>query len=186
MEKQCRHCGRQLPETGDLFCPSCRKPLIEFAAPTAPPLEEAPPPSFDEENLRKDHPLALQVAAISSVMFLALFWGLSFDPEIQARLARAFGEQLLRISPLVFSLLLSTLLFIPIPFCFYHYAILMRQAMRDGLSPLGLSGMLYVFDADQLHPHLRRSKLACLGGVLYFVVVCGAWIVYATMSGVFK
>jgi hypothetical protein len=61
------------------------------------------------------------------------------------------------------------------------YGLITLQARRDGLWIVGLLGL---FDDDRHHPHLRRSKLICIGGLVYFFGTCAGWIIYAGRRGI--
>ncbi|HEY1138899.1 MAG TPA: hypothetical protein VGE88_01660 [Lysobacter sp.] len=58
------------------------------------------------------------------------------------------------------------------------------QAAADG-SSLGKIGLLaYAVSVGQRRPQLRRSQLISLLDLVYFVLVCGAWIAYADARGI--
>ncbi|MDR3632318.1 MAG: hypothetical protein P4L84_00700 [Isosphaeraceae bacterium] len=157
---------------------------MEFAPAPPPPPEETPPPPFNVQDLVQDWSKARGTAAFASALMYAAAVFASMDPKADRRFARAFGPEPLGMSPQLFVLLLLAILSLPLPWVLSHYIVIFMQARRDGLPALGLAGLLYLFDVDQYHPHLRRSKWICMGGLLYFVLISGAWIVYTVRLGV--
>ena len=155
MESHCRHCGGQLPEAGGLFCPFCKKAIVAFDPPTEPtPMEMwAPPPEYSEEKLERDRPRARLLAILVSVtLYLMIFTTeyAHFDRRQQAKLEKAFGREPLGMPPWLFAWSLGTLVCVPFPMVLYHFALVTRQSFRDGLSPLGISGFLYLFGNGSL------------------------------------
>jgi len=134
-------------------------------------------------NVRKDHPHARNVALLVSFLIYGVIVKTSFDSKFHTRAEQVFGSQPLGITPRAFALMVQTVLFVPFPWVYYHCARLILQARRDGFSVTGLFGIVYLFEADRLHPHLRRSKRICLAGLAYFVLICSAWIAYTALLG---
>jgi hypothetical protein len=111
-----------------------------------------------------------------SIVNYIVILSVAFDPSVDAKVVKAFGEEPFGMAPQVFSLLLQTILYLPFPWVFYHVALIVIQTRRDGLSSAGL---LDILDVDRRHPPLRRSKLICLAGLCYFFTICAVWIIYA-------
>jgi hypothetical protein len=189
MESHCRHCGGQLPEAGGLFCPFCKKAIVAFDPPTEPtPMEMwAPPPVYSEEKLERDRPRARLLAILVSVTIYLMIFTTEyshFDRRQQAKLEKAFGREPLGMTPWVFAWSLGTLVCVPFPMVLYHFGLVTRQSFRDGLSPLGISGFLYLFETDPYRPLLNHSKAICRRGLAYFAAIGFAWIVYTAVVGI--
>lgn len=121
----------------------------------------------------------LLAAATSSVVIYAILVVVSFGSAVREIHVLAFGERPLGLPNIVFMLALQTLLYLPMPWVFWHAVRLTLQSREDGEGvTLGLGYLLTVHHG---HPHLRYSQKVCLGGLLYFVAICGAWIVYAAI-----
>ena len=186
MDRTCRHCGHQLPVPAGLFCPHCRKAILELTFAPEPPPAVVPPPSFDERRFKNDQPRARLVALLASLSVFGILVGVTFDPKVQVKAEQAFGTQPLGMTPQGFALLLQIGLFLPVPWFFHHLSLLLMQARRDGFSPMGgLWGIALAFATGQFHPHLRRSKLICLSGLVYFLLICSAWIAYSAYMGIY-
>jgi hypothetical protein len=184
MDKTCRHCGGQVSQSGAIFCPYCNKALIELPPPAPPPPEEPIPPSRSTATLEGSRPRARRVALVASVVIAFVIACVAFDPRIETKGAKILGPEPLGMTPRSFLLLSLAILFMPFPWVFYHVSLISTQARRDGLRFVGLGGLLYLFEVDRYHPDLRPSKLICLGAILYFFVICTAWIIYAGAHGI--
>jgi hypothetical protein len=178
-EKTCGHCGRKVSQFGALFCPHCNKALIELPPPGPPPPAEARPPSWSEKTLEENRPTARLAAVIASLTIYVLIVTVALDPRDQAKAARVFGPEPMGMTSQHFVLLLVTILYLPFPWVAYQYVLIIMQAIRDGMSPLGLSALMFLFEVNQYHPALIRSKWICLGGACYFFATAAIWIVYA-------
>lgn len=104
----------------------------------------------------------------------------SFDSAVRETFVKAFGERSAGISNSLLVHALQTLLYLPIPWVFWHGTQLMFQAMEDGRR----IGIGYLFAVCGFHPHLRRLQIVCIGGLVYFVVIRGAWIACAAARGI--
>jgi hypothetical protein len=118
------------------------------------------------------------------ILIYALLVGTTFSPSIQPFLARAFGP-----SPFGLPVSLAVagavaILFLPFVLALHHFMLIAEQAAMDGrsLSKIGL--LAYAIGVGQHHPELRRSQFVSLFGLVYFVLVCAAWIVYADSRGI--
>jgi hypothetical protein len=116
---------------------------------------------------------------MSIVFYLCLLWT-NVDPVSQKKLAQLMGPAPLGLHPGVLGWLLETILFVPFPWVLYHFGLILFQERRDRLS----FSFLSVFDAGRRHPHLGRSKWICIGGYLYFLLVCGIWIFVCARVGI--
>ena len=183
MQKTCRHCGTEVLQQGALFCPSCNKSLIELPPPAPePPAPELPPrPSWNEQRLEENRPYALRVSLLSSTTFYAMLVSVNFDPKAEAKFEQAFGAEPLGMTAQHFAILVETILFIPFIWVSYYFGMIIIQARREGMSP---HSVLSVFEAERYHPGLRRSKLICLAGVIYFLAICASWIIYTGVRGI--
>jgi hypothetical protein len=179
MDRTCSHCGRPVEVAGTLFCPHCKKALVKFD-PASPPLPEEPvTPIRNEKKLGEDRSRARSIATGVSALFYLIMVATAADPGVRRKLEQVYGAAPLGVSPVVFAWVLETILFLPFPWVIFHYGLIILQERRDGLSPSFLS----VFEADQRHPHLARSKWICIGGVLYFFVTCGVWAFFSIRAG---
>jgi hypothetical protein len=180
MERKCLHCGHEVTVVGVLFCPFCKKSLVKFdPAPPPPPPEEPIMPVHDEKKFGEDRARARSLAWFMSIVFyLCLLWA-NADPVAERKLAQVLGPAPLGMSPVVCARLLETGLFLPFPWVIYHFGLIIFQERRDGLSP----SLLSVLEVDQRHPHLTRSKWICIGGIVYFVLVCGTRAVVSVRAG---
>jgi len=114
----------------------------------------------------------------------ALLVGTTFSADIQPFLAKAFGATAfdLPISLVVAGVV--AVLFLPFAVALHHFMLIAARAAIDG-SSLGKAGLLaYAARVGHRHPELRRSQRISLFGLIYFVVVCAAWIVYADSKGI--
>jgi hypothetical protein len=121
----------------------------------------------------------VNTAAMSALIY-AMILLVSFDSAVRETFVLAFGERPAGMSNLVFMLALQTLLYLPMPWVFWHGMHLTYQAMQEGRR----IGIWYILTVGRYDPHLRRSQLACIAGLVYFVVICVAWIVYAEALGI--
>jgi hypothetical protein len=115
-----------------------------------------------------------------SIVVYALIIGINFDPGVRAKQAEAFGAEPLDLPVTLVVVHVQTLLFLPMPWVFWHGMRLAVQARQDGI-PVG---WVYLLTAGSFHPHLRRSQAVCIGGLLYCLLICGAWIAYASARGI--
>jgi hypothetical protein len=124
------------------------------------------------------------MAIITSSLFYAMAIGSLLDPSVVARLVKAFGPKPLGLTPTAFACGLMTILLLPMPWLWFHMGLILLQARRDGMPLFGLNALLSLFDVAPLHPHLTHSRRICLGGLVYYVVVVGAWIIYTAVLGI--
>jgi len=74
----------------------------------------------------------------------------------------------------------EALLFLPMPWVFWHTFRLSHQAREDGR----LFGIVYVLTAGNGRPEIWHSQLACIFGLAYFLLLGAAWILYAAWRGI--
>lgn len=114
----------------------------------------------------------------------ALFIAVPFFPDVQPVLVKAFGSRPLGQPVMLVVALAQAILLLPFVFALHHFMRIAEQAAKDGRG-LGKVGLLvYTMTVGQRHPHLRRSQVFSLIGLVYFVALCGAWIAYADMKGI--
>lgn len=112
-----------------------------------------------------------------------LFIGVTFFPDVQPVLIKAFGGRPFGLPVTLVVALTEAFLLLPFVVAIHHFTRIAEQAARDGHG-IGKFGLLaYTMTAGQRHPHLRRSQVFSLMGLIYFVALCAAWIVYADMKG---
>jgi hypothetical protein len=116
---------------------------------------------------------------ISLVMY-AIVIGVNFDAKVRAKHIEAFGAEPLGLPVTLVVGVVESLLFLPMPWVFWHLMRLTFQALHDGRG----IGIGYVLTVGFSHPDLRRSQAICIGGLLYFILICGAWIAYAAARGI--
>jgi hypothetical protein len=122
----------------------------------------------------------IALTAIISVMIYLIIILVSCESAVRETFVKAFGERRAGLPNSVFMLDLQTLLYIPMPWVFWHASRLAMQALEDGRRP----GVGYLLTVGRSHPHLRHSQNVCVGGLVYFVVVCAAWIIFAAARGI--
>jgi hypothetical protein len=95
-----------------------------------------------------------------SVVFYLISVLVSFESASQETFVKAFGERPAGIPNFLFVLALQTLLYLPMPWVFWHAMWLVFQSIHDRRR----FGIGYLLTAGDLHPDLRRSQRVCLGG----------------------
>jgi hypothetical protein len=118
------------------------------------------------------------------VLVYALLVGTTFSPSLQPFLAKAFGAAPFGLPVSLAVAGVVAIVFLPFALALYHFMRIAERAAVDG-SSLGKIGLLaYAAGVGQRHPELRRSQLISLFGLVYFVLACVAWIVYADSRGI--
>ncbi|HEX2084013.1 MAG TPA: hypothetical protein VHF86_11100 [Xanthomonadaceae bacterium] len=105
-------------------------------------------------------------------------------PYVRRVLVKAFGAMPFGfpVAPVVAAAV--AVLLLPFALALRHFMLIAQQAAKDG-SSLGSFGLLaYALGVGRRHPDLRRSQLISLIGLVYFVLICAAWIVYADSKGI--
>jgi hypothetical protein len=121
-----------------------------------------------------------RTAIFLSLIVYATTIGVNFDSKVRAKQVEAFGDTPLGLPVFLVVAFVETVLFIPMPWVFWHTIRLSFQARQDGRS----IGFIYLLTVSSFHPHLRRSQIVCIGGLFYFVVICCTWIVFAAVRGI--
>lgn len=121
---------------------------------------------------------------IVPALIYALLVGTTFSPDLQPFLAQAFGTTPFRLPVVLVVAVAVAILFLPFALALHHFMLIAERAAMDG-SSLGKIGLLaYAISVGQRHPELRRSQRISLFGLVYFVLVCAAWIAYADSRGI--
>jgi hypothetical protein len=132
------------------------------------------------------HKSRIQKSRTSYVMpalIYALLVGTTFSPDLQPFLAKTFGAAPFGLPVVLVVAGAVALVFLPFALALHHFMLIAEQAAAEG-SSLGKIGLLaYAISVGRRHPELRRSQLISLFGLVYFVLVCGAWIAYADARG---
>jgi len=121
-----------------------------------------------------------RTAIALSVVVYACVIGVNFKPSVHAKQVEAFGAAPLGLPVRGVVVLAESILFVPMPWCFWHAMRIAYQAAHDGCR----FGLSYLLTVGNRHPHLRRSQVVCLAGLAYFVALCAVWIVYAEVRGI--
>lgn len=121
-----------------------------------------------------------RASILVSALVYAIVIGVNLDPAVKAKQVEAFGAEPLGLPVTLVVGLVETLLFLPMPWVFWHGMRIVFQALEDGRRV----GIGYLLTVGSLHPHLRRSQVVCFAGLAYFFILCGAWIVYAAAHGI--
>src|SRR5687767_15388292 len=117
-------------------------------------------------------------------MVYAVLIGTVFSPDVRPVLAEAFGLEPLGFPVVWVVAAAQAILLLPFIFAIHHFMLIAEQAAADGHS-VGKIGLLtYLASVGERHPHLRRSQIISLGGMIYFALVCGLWIAYADAKGI--
>jgi hypothetical protein len=121
---------------------------------------------------------------VSSVVMSMLVYSMlvlvALQSSVQETFVLAFGDRPLGMPTLLFVLVAQTLLYLPMPWVFWHLIRLVFQAREDGK----MFGFWYLLTVGDSHPNLRRSRTVCIGGLVYFFVVGAIWISYAASCGI--
>lgn len=99
-------------------------------------------------------------------------------------LAKAFGSEPFGFPVTWVVAAAQAILSLPFVFAIHHFMLISEQAAADGHG-IGKFGLLaYAASVGQRHPHLRRSQVISVAGLIYFILVCGVWIAYADAKGI--
>ncbi len=175
----CPICEHRLELFREATCRNCGADLGEFYETEA---RETP-----EDRAEAERNEAFRMAMFTSTILYAVVMFALIQPAIRGKLVRAFGPSPLGLSPIAFGWALLTLLFLPLPVAFYHFAMVEQRARRDGFNLPGRLGMrerlFYLSDMHHRHPELAITRRICLGSIAYGVIVSVGWIVYAIKVG---
>lgn len=125
-------------------------------------------------------------AVVLSVLVYAILCGIHFDPKVRETSVKAFGAAPIGMPVTAVVLAGQTLLYLPMPFAFYHGMILLfRSQQEGGGTPRGLFSMLaFLVEAEKRFPELKPSVYACVGGLFYFGAIIATWIWYTNRLGI--
>lgn len=135
-------------------------------------------------------PKVVLKTVIISVVIYAILVGIHFDPEVRATFVKAFGPKPFGLPVTVVVIIAESLLFLPMPWVFFHLMHVMTRMMRDRAergsgAPISLSSFLLEGGRGwRRNSDLRRSYWIVLGGLLYFVLICAGWITFTAVRGI--
>src|SRR5687768_1316443 len=117
-----------------------------------------------------------KMSYVLPAVIYAVIIGTTFSPDVQLVLAKAFGPEPFGFPVVWVVAAAQAILLLPFIFAIHHFMLIAEQAAADGHS-VGKIGLLtYLASVGERHPHLRRSQIISLGGMIYFALVCGLWI----------
>ncbi|MDI3288051.1 hypothetical protein [Polyangium sp. 15x6] len=118
---------------------------------------------------------------IVAALLLACLLVVNLDPKVRAVQIAAFGPALFGLPAWLVVALAEIALFAPFFWVFPHLMrlVLHRYAQGGSLSKLGI-----VLAVAQAGPEERRSRLVVLAGLVYFIALVTAWIVFAESRGI--
>lgn len=117
-------------------------------------------------------------------LLYALMVGTTFSPEVQPVLAKAFGLRPFGHPVAIVVAAAVAILMLPFAVAVHHFMLIAERAASDGRG-LGRIGLLaYAVRAGRYHPDLRASQWISLAGLVYFVLICAGWIVFADARGI--
>jgi hypothetical protein len=123
------------------------------------------------------------IYALPALIYILLI-GTTFSPDVQPVLVKAFGAEPFGFPVTLVVAIAQAVLLFPFVFAIHHFMLIAEQAAADGHS-IGKVGLLaYAASVGQHHPHLRRSQMISVAGLIYFILVCGVWIAYADAKGI--
>lgn len=118
------------------------------------------------------------------VLLYVLMVGTTFSPDVQEVLAQAFGPRPFGYPVVVVVAAAVAILLLPFVVAVHHFMRIAERAAGDGHG-LGKIGLLaYAIRVGRDHPDLRASQLISLAGLVYFVLLCTGWIVFADARGI--
>ena len=86
--------------------------------------------------------------------------------------------------PRLVACFIITIIYLPIPFVFWHGSRIVVRAIEDEAGIGRISLLVYLMTVGKRHPSLRRSQLVTLGGIVYvFIIIfalfiCGLMVVH--------
>jgi len=75
MNRKCPHCGDDLPDTSDAFCPECREPLNE--------IQQVPGPALEAPTAKAAVPGQVRKVGKHTIFFLTYFYALALIAGIE-------------------------------------------------------------------------------------------------------
>ncbi len=121
------------------------------------------------------------VGRVVALLFVACMLGVNLDPAVRAKHAQAFGAAPFGLPVALVVTLVELVLFAPYFWVFAHLMrIVMPAQARGGVLSKG-GVVLAVASAP---PELLRSRRIVIAGLVWFVLIVGAWIAYADARGI--
>ena len=118
------------------------------------------------------------------LLLCALVVATTYSADVYPVLVKAFGEYPFGFPVTHVVAVGQCLMLLPFAYSIYHFMYIAHRAAEEGRS-LGTFGLLsYAATVGKCHPDLRRSQVISLLGLIHFVAVCAAWIIYADMRGI--
>ncbi|HEY4116547.1 MAG TPA: DUF3592 domain-containing protein [Byssovorax sp.] len=105
----------------------------------------------------------------------------AFDPKVRAVDEAVLGPSPLGLPAVVVASIIVAALLSPMFWVMPHLARIMKDAQARGGGYTKFDIAHAVFTAPR---ELRRSRAIVLGGLAYFIVVCGAWIAFTSAKGI--
>ena len=121
--------------------------------------------------------------ALPAVIYAVLI-GTVFSPDVQPVLAKAFGSAPFGFPVVWLVAVAQAILLFPFIFAIHHFMLIAEQAAADGHSIGKIGLLMYLASVGKRQPQLRWSQIIAVGGLVYFVLVCGLWIAYAHARGI--
>lgn len=121
--------------------------------------------------------------AVPALLYL-LIVSTTFSPDVLPVLIKAFGAAPLDLPVDAVIAGIVAVVFLPFAYSVHHFVLIAERAATEGHG-VGKIGLLsYAFSAGRRHPELRRSQRISLAGLVYFLLVCGGWTIYAGSKGI--
>jgi hypothetical protein len=116
-----------------------------------------------------------------AILLLAVLIATNLDANVSAVQVALFGQRPLGLPVIVPVSLAEAALFAPFFWVFPHLMGIVMNAQAQGASISKLGIVVAIANAG---PDLRRSRAVVLAGLIYFVLLVGAWIAFADSRGV--
>ncbi|HEY4234439.1 MAG TPA: DUF3592 domain-containing protein [Lacipirellulaceae bacterium] len=120
--------------------------------------------------------------ATAIVIYIVLILA-TLDSACQEVFVKAFGRPFGLPTPL-FAAGLLTLLFIPVPWIFWHVHVILQNGSRNDIRMRALSRWIDASNLPEKNPGPRRSLICCLIGLAYYVIIAAAWLTYCGVRGI--
>jgi hypothetical protein len=124
------------------------------------------------------------VGRITAALLFATLVGVELDPKVVEVQVKAFGAAPLGLPVQAVVIAADLVLFAPFVVVLEHLANVVEHAREDGVWLTKGAILDYLVFGAGKHPHLGRSRVIVLGGLVYFAAIVGAWIAYASAKGI--
>jgi hypothetical protein len=121
-------------------------------------------------------------AFISAGIYAILIGSPLSDPKSRDVMEKAFAQAPLGFSPMAFSIVVQTVLFLPMPFIFFH--LMKLQLVSNASGSYRAFTLQFLFQTWRDSPELRPSVYACIAGVLYWFSIGAVWIWHTNRLGI--